>query len=273
MSAALMIRDGEPSWWNSPDIWVVPGEDPNGTPGTPIAGRTAYVWARVHNIEGENVTNAQVNYWWSNPAAGVMRSTSTLIGTSSVSLNAGDVKEVLCVVPWVPVIVNNGHECLVAEVIHPADPLPQPLPDAFSPATYRQIAQRNINVLVMSQSMSRVIQLTAPPRKAVRYLVSFERGAEVTPELLKSLGHPKLKPADKAVIKAGFTADPGCPDPDDKTLELEIALDLEAGEVGAVHFHMWPPEIAYGTYVPIDVTARTEDGPVGGLTFVATPAR
>ena len=119
MSAALMIRDGEPSWWNSPDIWVVPGEDPNGTPGTPIARPDSLCLGAGAHIEGENVTNAQVNYWWSNPAAGVMRSTSTLIGTSSVSLNAGDVKEVLCVVPWVPVIVNNGHECLVAEVIHP----------------------------------------------------------------------------------------------------------------------------------------------------------
>jgi len=36
MSATLVIRDGEPHWWNSPVIWVVPGNDPNGSHGQPI---------------------------------------------------------------------------------------------------------------------------------------------------------------------------------------------------------------------------------------------
>src|SRR5690242_16805294 len=42
-SADLLIEDGTPNWWLSPDIWAVPGNDPNGTPGTPAGGDTAYV--------------------------------------------------------------------------------------------------------------------------------------------------------------------------------------------------------------------------------------
>ena len=52
MSLNLLIRDGEPHWWNSPDIWVVPGNDPNGPPGQPVAGEPAFIWGRIKN-DGE----------------------------------------------------------------------------------------------------------------------------------------------------------------------------------------------------------------------------
>jgi hypothetical protein len=128
MPVQLLIRDGDPHWWNSPDIWVVPGNDPNGAPGQPVAGEAAFLWARVQNTGKDPATGATVKFYWSNPAAGVLRSNSTFVGSAFVSLNGGETKEVLCVIPWIPVVVNNGHECLVAEVIHPADPLPSPLP-------------------------------------------------------------------------------------------------------------------------------------------------
>lgn len=49
MPAHLIIEDGQPWWWDSADIWVVPGNDPNGPPGAPIAGTSNYLWGRVHN--------------------------------------------------------------------------------------------------------------------------------------------------------------------------------------------------------------------------------
>ena len=33
MTIQLEIRDGNPDWWLSPDIWVVPGADPAAPPG------------------------------------------------------------------------------------------------------------------------------------------------------------------------------------------------------------------------------------------------
>ena len=41
MAVELLIRDGSPAWWESPDIWVVPGTDPSGAEGPPVAGSTA----------------------------------------------------------------------------------------------------------------------------------------------------------------------------------------------------------------------------------------
>jgi hypothetical protein len=77
MAAKIQIRDGNP-WWLSQDIWVVPGDNPNGLPGRPIAGQTNYLWARTQNIGTLPISGANINFYWSNPATGVLRSNSTL---------------------------------------------------------------------------------------------------------------------------------------------------------------------------------------------------
>lgn len=68
MPVEIEIRDGDP-WWLSPDIWVVPCEDPEGPSGAPIAGATNYVWAMVHNRGGSGVVNATVRFYWAGPSA------------------------------------------------------------------------------------------------------------------------------------------------------------------------------------------------------------
>ena len=123
MAVELEIRDGTP-WWASPDIWTVPDE-PEGLPGSPVAGQPCYLWARVRNRGDSAVQNATVRYYWANPNVGFDRTTATLVGTSFVSLAAGEMQDVLCLTPWIPVFVNGGHECVLAEAFHPAlDPLP-----------------------------------------------------------------------------------------------------------------------------------------------------
>jgi hypothetical protein len=181
MAAELEIRDGTP-WWASTDIWVAPGNDPNSAPGQPIAGEPAFVWARVHNNGDSNVEQAQVRFWWANPSAGVLRTTATLIGASAVNLRSGETKDVLCVIPWVPTVVNNGHECLVAEILHPADPLPQPLPEAFQPMVLRQVAQRNMVVLPGAQLHRLAIQVASPTRQGQSLMVKLEQVERLDPE-------------------------------------------------------------------------------------------
>lgn len=143
MAVQLEIRDGDP-WWLSPDIWTVPG-DPEGTPGMPIAGSPCFLWARVRNNGSSGVSNATVRFYWANPAAGFDRTTANLIGVSFVTLDPGAVGEVLCLTPWIPTIVNNGHECVLAEAFHNTfDPLPAS--PAFNVPTDRHVAQRNLTV-------------------------------------------------------------------------------------------------------------------------------
>lgn len=152
MAVELWINDGNP-WYMSPDIWVVPSDNPNDLPGQPIANDPAYVWARVHNRGSTPVANAQVRFYWANPSAVITRTTATLIGTSFVTLADNETKEVLCVTPWVPQYVNRGHECLIVEVSSADDPLPPQAPeDPFNPPGVRQQAQLNLSIVMVLEA-------------------------------------------------------------------------------------------------------------------------
>lgn len=148
MSVQLEIDDGNPWWYLSPDIWVVPGTDPNGPPGVPAAGQASYVWARVHNRGTDPVNSATVLYWWADPSTTISPNTAHLIGTSYVSLGAGQTAEVLCLTAWTPAWVNGGHECLIAQAFASQDPLSPHTPDTpFDPPNDRHTAQRNLTLL------------------------------------------------------------------------------------------------------------------------------
>jgi hypothetical protein len=266
MPATLVIRDGDPHWWASPDIWVVPGADPNGTPGPPIAGQPAYIWAQVRNTGKTGVSGARVDFYWSNPATGVLRSNSTLVGSAFVDLAPGDVKDVLGIVPWIPTIVNEGHECLVAEVIHSADPLPTPPPDAFDPPTYHQIAQKNLTVLVMRTSaiMVRAIQIAAPARTRKHFRIALELGGAIDRELLVRLGLEGSRPAKGDSVRAALSTEPGCEASDLSSVELK----LEPGAIRALYLKVATKELKPRTYVPIHVVSRSGDRVEGGITFL-----
>jgi len=275
MSATLVIRDGDPHWWNSPDIWVVPGNDPNGPPGQPIAGESAFLWARVRNTGDQTASGARVNFYWSNPATGVLRSNSTLVGSAFVDLNPGETKEVLCVIPWIPVIVNDGHECVVAEVIHPSDPLPSPLPDEFDPPTHHQIAQKNLSVLAMKKSMMvMAIQIAAPVRKEKLLLVATEIGGTLDKQNLIQLGLENYRPAKIDSLSVAISLEPGCDEARKERLEKEVKIPLKRGTAKAVYLKVWPPELEPRTYVPLHVIARDEQKKVmGGITYILIKAK
>jgi hypothetical protein len=144
MAVELEIRDGDP-WWMSPDLWVVPGSDPEGTAGSPVAGETNYVWAEVRNNGSSSVTDATVRFYWADPSVGFDRTTAHLIGTAYVSLAPSEAAEVLCLTPWIPTVVNDGHECILAEIFHASDPLPATA--VFDVPTDRHVAQKNLSVV------------------------------------------------------------------------------------------------------------------------------
>ncbi len=144
MAVELEIRDGSPYWWNSTDIWIV--ADPNDTvESIPIASVPCFLKARVRNNGNSESVDATVQFYWANPSIGVSRTTANLVGQSFVTLFPSDVQDVVCLVPWIPVFLNNGHECILAEAFHPSDPI-TPSPD-FNVPTDRHVAQRNLSVL------------------------------------------------------------------------------------------------------------------------------
>jgi len=269
MSVNLEIRDGDPYWWNSPDIWVVPGNDPNASPGQPIAGEPAFLWGRVHNRGEQTVLGAQVKFYWSNPAAGVLRSTSTLVGSAFVDLNPGETKEVLCVIPWIPQIVNDGHECVVAEVIHPSDPLPSPLPDEFNPPSYHQIAQKNLTVLAMKTKMMVMpIQVAAPIRKEKQLLITIEIGGTLDKQNIIQAGLKNYRPAKLDFLKVGLSLESGCDVSSKEQLKKELKLSLKPGTTKAIYLKIWPQELKPSSYVLLHVISRDEERIVGGITYI-----
>lgn len=197
MAIELEIRDGDP-WWMSPDIWVVPGNDPEAAPGQPIVGTPAFLWARVRNNGSTGVQNATVRFYWADPSTGFDRNTAYFVGSSFVTLDPGQVGEVLCLQPWIPEFVNDGHECLLAEAFHlSGDPIP-PSPD-FNVPTDRHVAQRNISVVTASTSsfFSYSFNIFNTERKDRVFRLMLELGNEtqlkpLIPTLDQNLGTVRL---------------------------------------------------------------------------------
>jgi hypothetical protein len=212
MAVELEIQDGDP-WWLSPDIWAVPGDDPEGPPGIPIVDRPCFLHARVRNRGNTGVEDATVRFYWANPAIGPNRNTATLVGTSFVSLTPGQVADVLCLTPWSPIFVNGGHECLIAEAFEPsADPLPS-VPD-FNVPTDRHVAQRNISVVMAARAFFHLgFEVHNPSRKKRRFTVHTKEGDRGQVErLLRALGPGVTLPRTWGrVARAGFLKTP-CPD-------------------------------------------------------------
>lgn len=174
MAAQLEIFDGNP-WYLSPDVWVVPGGDPTGAPGLPVAGQPAYLWARVHNTGDQNVSDFRVNFYWANPAVGFDRTTANEVGSANVTVSVGAAAEVLCLVPWVPAYLNEGHECVLAEVLDPNASPPSP---AFDVPTDPRVAQFNLSVLRLSPKMLAQLRFEVhnTGRLARTYNLSVKRG-------------------------------------------------------------------------------------------------
>jgi hypothetical protein len=271
--AILLIRDGDP-WWLSPDIWTVPGDDPNGVPATPAVGQPTFAWARLWNNGEVQIENVELNFYWSNPATGILRSNSTLIGSAFATVPGGESREVLCLTPWVPACVNDGHECLVIEAIHPSDPLPSPLPDPFAPPSYDQIAQRNICLVRMAAQMMRAIpiQIALPERLGRMSAVRIRREREpLDGMLLKLLGLGDLRFDPEETVRAGLLAQPelSCDAFDPKEM---IKLELKSGTTTAVYLALKVEEISPDSYSWLSIIeddAETEET-VGGISYVIT---
>ena len=239
MAIELSIDDGNP-WYMSPDIWVVPGNDPGGSPGTPIVGVPGYVWARVHNRGTTPVTNATVRYFWANPSTVITPNTATAIGTSFVSLLAGETKEVLCLTQWTPVWVNDGHECLIAQAFHSSDALPPGgANDPFDPPNDRHTAQRNIN-LVMALRSNLVVQCFAAANTARFHadeltVVARRVPIETLGNLGKTLGLRRLPREMDEITEFGLQQH-RCGEQIDRVGDPKIELRLKPGQQVSLAF-------------------------------------
>ena len=276
MAVELLIRDGSPDWWESPDIWVVPGTDPGGAPGTPVVGMPAILWTTVRNEGDLDALQVQVDFWVADPSLQIRKSTANHIGTAFADIAAGGSQDVLCLVPWHVTLVNGGHECVVVEAGSPADPLSPPPadPDVLDPPDYRQIAQRNLSVLTVSGMIRSefIITVSAGARADKAAVIEVIEGDALPAELLGSLGLKTRRYAGAERISAGLSERSLC---GQERAEGDRAMRLAVprGTSAAAYFSVAAREpLAPEEYAVIRVVERDQERVTGGLSVVIVQA-
>ena len=126
--------------WRSPDIWVE-SSDPQGDA---VAGEENFVHARVFNLGKAISIPTRVDFYWADPSIGLGAQHMNLIGTEWVDVDPHTASDVRCKTPWVPVFVNNGHECLM---VNCTNMMLDKINFPFQPKIDRHVGQRNITVI------------------------------------------------------------------------------------------------------------------------------
>lgn len=270
MSAHLIIEDGQP-WWDSADIWVVPGNDPNGPPGAPVAGSSNYLWGRVHNTGNSASNGVRVDFYWADPSGLIAVGAATAIGSAFADLAPGATQEALCLVPWFPVIVNGGHECLLAVAHGPGDinPLADPLPNGFlfQPQQHEQIAQRNVHVVLAARrAQTLAITVAALARQARKVELQLEPGGELPARLLATLGLEKWQASKQASISAGLSRERHCSD--DVPGVQKLALEVPRGQSVAAYLSLRADKLPPRQYALLRVLERQDGKLMGGNTYL-----
>jgi len=151
-------------FWESPDIFILPGVAPDAAPpippsldGVADAGKDNTVYAHVWNLGQGASIQALVEFYWFNPAMGFTEGHQNLIGFTRVDLgprtSANCHKLVKCPQSWKATYQNGGHECLVVRVSDSVkDPLSNPAWDA---SQNRHIGQRNIHVMTATEAAAK----------------------------------------------------------------------------------------------------------------------
>jgi len=148
-------------FWESPDIFIMPGVAPNAAPDVPaVLGGVAQanadntVYAHVWNLGLAPAHDVYVEFFWFNPTLGFNGASAHAIGQTWIELGdraSGHTHTVVkCPNSWRASYINGGHECLVVRVSQSvADPLGTPEWDA---SLNRHIGQRNIHVMSLAEA-------------------------------------------------------------------------------------------------------------------------
>jgi hypothetical protein len=202
-------------FWESPDIWTAPGS-PAASPAIPptpggnvTAGEPNTVYAHVWNLGRAPIMGVKVEYYWFNPSLGINASHANLIGVARVDLgprnSTGCHRLVKCPKAWVPVLENNGHECLVVRVSAIGDNISATHPwDAWAD---RHVAQRNIHVASQGAQMASLIASLNATLQAKSRVQLLQVGAEAAHAVQLVAPHLKLDKAVQTHVLAEMRAD------------------------------------------------------------------
>jgi hypothetical protein len=149
-------------FWESPDIIVVPGQvttfDPNLITLRPAPNMQHTIFVRVWNLGRLPAYGVRLRVYWANPSFSFNDPTGPgsphFIGGTYINLSSryqpGSHNIFRIPVPWIPELVNNGHECLLAKVDCFAD-LTGP---GFDANIDRHVGQRNLFLATLQEDLT-----------------------------------------------------------------------------------------------------------------------
>jgi hypothetical protein len=182
-------------FWESPDIFVLPGVSPQDAPAIPTelggiaeAHADNTIYAQVWNLGQAAITAALVEFYWFIPTLGLTEGAENLIGFTFVDLGVHLRQIVKCPSAWQPPFMNGGHECLVVRISQPTtDPLGLPPWDA---SQNRHIGQRNIHVITAAKAARKpTIGINVGPLFGESVHVNVSRATRGSPNSRVIRGH------------------------------------------------------------------------------------
>lgn len=127
-------------FWETPYIWV----ESSDKYGNAVAGEPNYLHALVFNGGAFQAAPVKVDFYWANPSLGLGAANMNYVGTEWVMIDRLSSQDVRCPTPWIPSVVNDGHECVMVNTTCTlADPILQP----FQPMLDRHVGQKNLHVI------------------------------------------------------------------------------------------------------------------------------
>jgi hypothetical protein len=190
------VRQPPPNpFWESPDIIVVPGQVTNfdGSQSTlhPSPNVPHTIFVRVWNLGRLPAFGVRLRVYWANPSFSFNDPTSPgyphFIGGAYLNLSSRYQFDSHIVsrisAPWIPIIENDGHECLLAKVDCFAD---RTGPD-FNANTDRHVGQKNL--------------FLASPQEDLAHLFD-SLGLSIGPKVTIQLLTPETKKHQKIIIES-----------------------------------------------------------------------
>lgn len=256
-------------FWESPDVYILPGVAPDAAPPVPPAlGQTAQagadntVYAHVWNLGQAPAREVIVEFYWCNPTLGFNPLGLTRIGTAVTSLGdrggADCHKVVKCPESWRATFLNGGHECLLVRAWDvAADPMTTPEWDA---RVNRHLGQRNIHV-VPAGGTPQPLKLSVGQLFGMNADISVERHAPATmPWLQLNGGKRGVFPVQAVGTGALTLAAPG---------QLGTGAGMQvAGDDAQVVFASGDQAPGAGQAHVYRVTASQSGVVIGGYTVV-----
>jgi len=201
-------------FWESPDIWVAAGAPadtpavPSSAGGTVQAGQPNTVYAHVWNLGLAPVAGVIIEFYWFNPSLVIDDAHGHLIGTARVNLGprsaATSHQLVKCEKPWIPVMENGGHECLIVRVRSVGDPIGS---NPYSPSLNRHVAQRNMTVVSTGADIGALLGSLEATRGEATQFRLLQIGAASGIEVGLASPRAKLDPALRTAVLAQLGRD------------------------------------------------------------------